>query len=280
MPHSRAGCRHRGRRAASPTLDVENRSVDGSHRRCHAANNGAWRLEGGCPPDRLGGAPTAAAAGIAASTAKHCCLPWRPRRSGRAASRRLPTHRRHAPLGRTWCSRRGRRSMPTPVSPRRPRLGTACGLHAAGGRGRAGGRAGGRGPAVPRPQRCLPAKQRVQFGQPLAGFQALKHRCAQMMVAVELARSAVLGGGARYLDAGCDARSAAGARGDWRARGRRGRAVLCPGGDPAAWRRRFHLGVRPAAVLQARPGQQPAPRWPVSVWCERVAAQLLDGPTA
>ncbi|MEI2790157.1 MAG: acyl-CoA dehydrogenase family protein [Steroidobacteraceae bacterium] len=39
--------------------------------------------------------------------------------------------------------------------------------------------------------------QRVQFGKPLATFQALKHRCAQMMVAVELARSAVLGRGAR-----------------------------------------------------------------------------------
>ena len=42
--------------------------------------------------------------------------------------------------------------------------------------------------------------QRVQFGQPLATFQALKHRCAQMMVAVELARSAVLGA-AREFDA-------------------------------------------------------------------------------
>lgn len=41
--------------------------------------------------------------------------------------------------------------------------------------------------------------QRVQFGRPLATFQALKHRCAQMMVAVELARSAVLGA-ARGID--------------------------------------------------------------------------------
>jgi len=41
--------------------------------------------------------------------------------------------------------------------------------------------------------------QRVQFGKVLATFQALKHRCAHMMVAVELARSAVLGA-ARQLD--------------------------------------------------------------------------------
>ncbi len=40
---------------------------------------------------------------------------------------------------------------------------------------------------------------RVQFGKPLATFQALKHRCALMMVAVEFARSAVLGA-AREFD--------------------------------------------------------------------------------
>ena len=35
--------------------------------------------------------------------------------------------------------------------------------------------------------------QRVQFGRAIASFQAVKHRCAQMMVQVEAARSAVLG---------------------------------------------------------------------------------------
>ncbi|HRD84033.1 MAG TPA: acyl-CoA dehydrogenase family protein, partial [Rubrivivax sp.] len=53
-------------------------------------------------------------------------------------------------------------------------------------------------------QRCLDITvdylaQRVQFGRPLASFQALKHRCAQMMAAVELGRSAVLGA-ARVID--------------------------------------------------------------------------------
>jgi len=44
-------------------------------------------------------------------------------------------------------------------------------------------------------QRCLDlavahAKDRVQFGRPIGSFQAIKHRCAQMMVEVESARSA------------------------------------------------------------------------------------------
>jgi alkylation response protein AidB-like acyl-CoA dehydrogenase len=43
-------------------------------------------------------------------------------------------------------------------------------------------------------QRCLDAavayaKERVQFGRPIGSFQAIKHKCADMMVAVESARS-------------------------------------------------------------------------------------------
>ncbi|WP_319435667.1 acyl-CoA dehydrogenase family protein [Mycobacterium sp. RTGN5] len=46
-------------------------------------------------------------------------------------------------------------------------------------------------------QRCLDmavdyAKQRVQFGRPIGSFQAVKHRCADMLVRVESARSAAL----------------------------------------------------------------------------------------
>ncbi|MCW2667138.1 MAG: acyl-CoA dehydrogenase protein [Frankiales bacterium] len=36
------------------------------------------------------------------------------------------------------------------------------------------------------------AKTRFQFGRPIGGFQGVKHRCADMMVRVEMARSAVL----------------------------------------------------------------------------------------
>ena len=44
-------------------------------------------------------------------------------------------------------------------------------------------------------QRCLDlavdyAKEREQFGRPIGSFQAIKHKCADMMVEVESARSA------------------------------------------------------------------------------------------
>jgi alkylation response protein AidB-like acyl-CoA dehydrogenase len=44
-------------------------------------------------------------------------------------------------------------------------------------------------------QQCLDmavayAKERIQFGRPIGSFQAIKHKCADMMVAVESARSA------------------------------------------------------------------------------------------
>ena len=46
-------------------------------------------------------------------------------------------------------------------------------------------------------QRCLEmsvayAKQRVQFGRPIGSFQAIKHKCADMLVSVEAARSTAL----------------------------------------------------------------------------------------
>lgn len=46
-------------------------------------------------------------------------------------------------------------------------------------------------------QRCLEmavayAKEREQFGRPIGSFQAIKHKCADMMVAVESARSALV----------------------------------------------------------------------------------------
>jgi alkylation response protein AidB-like acyl-CoA dehydrogenase len=57
-------------------------------------------------------------------------------------------------------------------------------------------------------QRCLDmavdyAKTRVQFGRPIGSFQAIKHKCADMLVAVESARSAVYHA-AETLDTGDD----------------------------------------------------------------------------
>jgi alkylation response protein AidB-like acyl-CoA dehydrogenase len=44
-------------------------------------------------------------------------------------------------------------------------------------------------------QRCMEmsvdyAKERIQFGRPIGSFQAVKHRCADMLVQVEMAKSA------------------------------------------------------------------------------------------
>ncbi|HWH31794.1 MAG TPA: acyl-CoA dehydrogenase family protein [Egibacteraceae bacterium] len=57
-------------------------------------------------------------------------------------------------------------------------------------------------------QRCLDlsvayAKERIQFGRPIGSFQAVKHRCADMLVAVEQAKSAAYYAGwcAAELDA-------------------------------------------------------------------------------
>jgi alkylation response protein AidB-like acyl-CoA dehydrogenase len=37
------------------------------------------------------------------------------------------------------------------------------------------------------------AKTRIQFGRPIGSFQAIKHQCADLLVDVELARSAAFG---------------------------------------------------------------------------------------
>jgi len=57
-------------------------------------------------------------------------------------------------------------------------------------------------------QQCLDltlayTAERVQFGRAIASFQAVKHRCAQMMVELEATRSAVLGAARAWDDAGC-----------------------------------------------------------------------------
>ena len=136
-------------------------------------------------------------------------------------------------------------------------------------------------------QQCLTmsvayAKERVQFGQPIAAFQAVKHRCAQMMVAVEGARSAVYGAAAQCdtaVDSGGDAAAldfhAALARVEATEAAQfcAQEAIQLHGGVGFTWEYDPHLYFKRAQASSQRLA-------PVSVWCERVAAQLLDGPTA
>jgi alkylation response protein AidB-like acyl-CoA dehydrogenase len=53
------------------------------------------------------------------------------------------------------------------------------------------------------------AKQRVQFGRPIGSFQAIKHRCADMLVRVESARSAAMHAAEVATDGGDDLATAA-----------------------------------------------------------------------
>ncbi len=116
--------------------------------------------------------------------------------------------------------------------------------------------------------------QRVQFGRPLASFQALKHRCATMMVAVELARSAVLGAAqgfdeqpqeARALRLATMARSLADDAAQYCAQ----EAIQLHGGVGFTWEFDPHLYFKRAQAAHswlATPGELR----------ERMAAMLLD----
>lgn len=126
--------------------------------------------------------------------------------------------------------------------------------------------------------------QRVQFGRPVAAFQAVKHRCAQMMVAVESARSAVQAA-AQQLDA--SQADAAGpdqfgggdaARVTAQARVLATEAALfCTrealqlhGGAGYTWEVDIHLMLRRAQVASQRFGA-------VGQWLDEVAGRLLQG---
>jgi len=117
--------------------------------------------------------------------------------------------------------------------------------------------------------------QREQFGHPIATFQAVKHRCAQMMVAVEGARSAVRGA-ARAFDDDADEASrafhAALALGEASdaARSCAQEAIQLHGGVGFTWEFDPQLYFKRAQAASALLG-------PVSGWRERIAARLLDG---
>jgi alkylation response protein AidB-like acyl-CoA dehydrogenase len=95
------------------------------------------------------------------------------------------------------------------------------------------------------------AAQRVQFGRPIATFQAVKHRCADMAVQVEAARSAAMWAAAAAADDPDDLATAAATAaivcGDaysWVA----AETVQVHGGMGFTWEHPAHLHVRRAAV--------------------------------
>ena len=128
-------------------------------------------------------------------------------------------------------------------------------------------------------QQCLDltlayTAQRNQFGKAIAGFQAVKHRCAQMLVMVEAARSAVYGA-ACMADATTDtatlllyaaqARVEASEAAQFCAR----ESIQLHGGVGFTWEYDPHFYLRRSQANSQRLGS-------VSVWLEQVAQQLLD----
>ena len=100
-------------------------------------------------------------------------------------------------------------------------------------------------------------KERKQFGVPVGAFQAVAHRCAQMLLHTEGARSAAYF--AAWAADAAPERLAGGRRPRPRG-GRRGRARGHRLGDPGARRHRLHVGGRRALALQARAARRRAAR--------------------
>ncbi|MBS0469408.1 MAG: acyl-CoA/acyl-ACP dehydrogenase [Proteobacteria bacterium] len=116
--------------------------------------------------------------------------------------------------------------------------------------------------------------ERQQFEKPIASFQGVKHRCAQMLVAVETARSAVYGaaclsdtapGAASLVRAAAHAISEATEAALYCTR----EAIQLHGGVGFTWEYDPHLFLRRAQASSQRLG-------PLSWWREQVAQQLLD----
>jgi alkylation response protein AidB-like acyl-CoA dehydrogenase len=130
-------------------------------------------------------------------------------------------------------------------------------------------------------QQCLDltlayTQQRHQFDRPVAGFQAVKHRCAHMLVALEGARSAVYGAAcmadteldpAVLMFYAAQARVAATEAALFCSR----EAIQLHGGVGFTWEYDLHFYLRRAQASSQRLG-------PVSWWLEQVAGQLLDTP--
>ena len=98
------------------------------------------------------------------------------------------------------------------------------------------------------------AKDRKQFGRPIGAYQAVSHRCAQMLLETEGARSATY-----YAAWALDHEPESGALAASMAKAYASDAGFRVTGLLAAGprRHRLHLGARPALLPQARQGQRP-----------------------
>ncbi|HIH2618309.1 TPA: acyl-CoA dehydrogenase family protein [Burkholderia cenocepacia] len=132
-------------------------------------------------------------------------------------------------------------------------------------------------------QQCLDltldyTSQRVQFGRAIASFQAVKHRCAQMMVLIEAARSAVLGA-AHAWDAETGAMPGAALRADIAAAKAAANdayafcaqeAIQLHGGVGFTWEYDPHLYFKRAQASSAQFGSTPH-------LLEWIASRAIDG---
>ncbi|MDJ0847564.1 MAG: acyl-CoA dehydrogenase family protein [Myxococcota bacterium] len=126
-------------------------------------------------------------------------------------------------------------------------------------------------------QRCLDlavayAKERVQFGRPIGSFQSIKHKCADMMLAVESARSAayyaacVAAEGSPELSLVASLAQATGSDAYFRCAGE---CIQIFGGVGFTWEYEPHLYFKRARSSETLLGDAAFHR-------ERVAQQVLD----
>ena len=101
------------------------------------------------------------------------------------------------------------------------------------------------------------ARDRKQFGRPIGSYQAVSHRCAQMLLEVEGSRSASYYG-AWTADAEPDTLAPRRLHGQGLRVGRRLAGLYLLAAGPR--RDRLHLGARPALLPQAREGRRRALR--------------------
>src|SRR5271170_2519249 len=106
------------------------------------------------------------------------------------------------------------------------------------------------------------AKVRQQFGRPIATFQAVKHHCANMLVAAELATAATWDAGRAEIggDQFSYAAAIAAVLAVPAAVGNANLNIQVHGGIGFTWEHDAHLYLRRGAARPPRPGPQPAAR--------------------